>query len=156
MTIPEPILLKRIANELKDCTSCTSARVIPELGNKLPITVEFKMENVPGYETRDKIVTTHIFTITFTKSYGIEKPEIRWKTHIFHPNIMDPDDGGFVCTKMLNNWEFNNNLLGFLKGLEVLVATPNYKNPFGTESCMAAAEFFRGNVSKFSFRVVEG
>lgn len=153
MSFPPEIILKRVRNELKQCMEYQGRTVLPVLGDTLPIEIEFTMENVPAYESRDKIVTTHKFSIFITGDYGMKKPEVRWRTHIFHPNIMDPDDGGLVCIKMLNEWDYGTTLLSFLKGIEVLLTTPNPEGPFGTDSCMDAAEFFSGNVSKFEFQI---
>jgi ubiquitin-protein ligase len=63
-------------------------------------------------------------------------------TPIFHPNIMMPEDGGYVCTKLLEDWSFNSTMISFIKGVESLVTTPNPSSPFGTDSCTAAAEYF--------------
>ncbi|MCK4445336.1 MAG: hypothetical protein KAW09_12380, partial [Thermoplasmata archaeon] len=58
------------------------------------------------------------------------------------PNIMLPDDGGYVCTRLLDDWSFSSNLLMFIKGLETLLTSPNPGNPYGSDSCTRAAEFF--------------
>jgi ubiquitin-protein ligase len=80
--------------------------------------------------------------ITITPDYPYEKPIVRWQTPIFHPNIMLPMDGGYVCTKLLDSWSFSSNLLGFIKGVESLLANPNPMNPYKSESCMMASARF--------------
>ena len=61
---------------------------------------------------------------------------------IFHPNIQLPGDGGHVCTKLLDTWNFQSNLLAFIQGIESLLANPNPKSPWGTNSCTSAAQYF--------------
>jgi len=77
-----------------------------------------------------------------TEEYPYEKPIVRWRTPIFHPNIMLPEDGGHVCTKLLDTWGFNSNLLAFIQGVESLLTNPNPLSPWGSKSCMAAAKYF--------------
>jgi len=55
---------------------------------------------------------------------------------------MDPKDGGYVCTKLLQKWSFSSNLVSFIKGIESLLANPNPDNPYASESCTRAAEYF--------------
>ena len=58
---------------------------------------------------------------------------------------MDPDDGGYVCTKLLKDWSFNSNLFSFIKGLELLLSNPNPDDPYENDSCTRAAEYFNKN-----------
>jgi ubiquitin-protein ligase len=55
---------------------------------------------------------------------------------------MMPEDGGHLCTRLLEGWSFNSNLLTFIKGIEMLLVSPNGSSPFGTESCTRAAQYF--------------
>jgi ubiquitin-protein ligase len=55
---------------------------------------------------------------------------------------MMPEDGGHMCTKLLEDWSFNSTIISFIKGVETLVTSPNPSNPFGTDSCTAAAEYY--------------
>ena len=61
---------------------------------------------------------------------------------------MPPEDGGYVCTKLLDKWTFNSNLIAFIKGIEVLLASPNPKSPFENDTCTRAAEYFNKHVYK--------
>jgi ubiquitin-protein ligase len=67
-----------------------------------------------------------------------------------------PEDGGFVCVKTLDNWSFGSSLLSFVKGVEQLIADPNPKNPYGTDSCMAAAKWYNSNKLIFEADVKYG
>jgi ubiquitin-protein ligase len=58
---------------------------------------------------------------------------------------MPPGDGGYVCTKLLENWDFSSNLVTFIKGIESLLENPNPKNPFGNDTCTRAAAYFNRN-----------
>jgi len=84
-------------------------------------------------------------TILISEDYPLERPIVKWQTPIFHPNIMPPEDGGYVCTKLLENWDFGSTLSVFIKGIESLLANPNPKNPFGCDSCTRAAAYFNRN-----------
>jgi len=47
-----------------------------------------------------------------------------------------------VCTRLLENWDFNSTMLEFFKGIEWLLTNPNPKNPFGSDTCTRAAAYF--------------
>lgn len=154
MSYPPQVILRRLPNELKMCSKY--------LGNDfsfdpssatLPLTIDMTMTNVFGYESRDKPITTHRFSVIITEDFGQRKPEIRWRSHIFHPNIMDPDDGGLVCLKTLNDWTYGTHLVDFLASIEMMVANPNPRNPFGTKSCLEAAQYYLDNETKFKASV---
>ncbi len=157
MGLPKAVLLRRIDRELRDCREFLGSEFEfdPDKA-EFPIRIDMHMSNVLAHSAPGQIVTEHDFFIVLTEDYGFKKPEVRWKSRIFHPNIMDPEDGGYVCTKMLNEWEFNTRLPAFLKSLCFLVSNPNPMSPFGTESCMAAAKYFADYDSKFVGRVEYG
>ena len=107
-----------------------------------------KMSKVPGpVWSGEKVSTTynHEFMVTITDNYPYEKPIVRWRTDIFHPNIMPPKEDGHVCTKLLDTWNFSSNLLAFINGIESLLAEPNPGNPWGSKTCMEAARYFAKN-----------
>ncbi|MBM4237748.1 MAG: hypothetical protein FJ151_04610 [Euryarchaeota archaeon] len=84
----------------------------------------------------------HRFSMIVSREYPFEKPLVIWKTPVFHPNIMMPEDGGHLCAKLLDDWSFNSTLLSFIKGIESLLLNPNPFSPFGSETCTAAAAYF--------------
>ncbi|WP_019177757.1 ubiquitin-conjugating enzyme E2 [Methanomassiliicoccus luminyensis] len=147
MPLPADILVIRLRNELSACRSYI--RDMPDLSApsrvRFPVEVEVELAKVPGPIIEEgKVGSTylHRFSISIGKNYPFEKPTVRWMSPIFHPNIMMPDDGGHVCTKLLEEWGFNSTLISFIKGVESLVMNPNPASPFGTDSCTAAAEHF--------------
>lgn len=149
MSYPRAIILKRLNNELKECKDYLGNGFSVDLENvKFPFTLCMKVSNIVGYEEENKIITEHEFFVTITEEYGESKPEVRWKTKIFHPNIMMPEDGGLVCMKLLNDWSYGTHLLSFLKSIEMLISEPNPSSAFGTDSCMRAAKFFMNNEIK--------
>jgi ubiquitin-protein ligase len=77
-------------------------------------------------------------------------------TPIFHPNIMPPEDGGYVCIKLLDKWSFGSTLLSFVKAVEHLVMNPNPLNPFGADICVESSEFFMNNETKINASVSFG
>ena len=157
MALPKAVLLRRIERELKDCTDYLGSEFEFDAERaEFPIRIDMHISNVLAHTSPDNISSEHDFYIVLTEDYGFKKPEVRWKSPIFHPNIMDPSDGGYVCTKMLNEWEFNTRLPAFLKSLTFLVSNPTPESPFGTESCMAAARYFSDYDSKFRGKVEYG
>ncbi len=157
MGLPRSVLLRRISKELGDCSKYLGSNFTFDAKQvEFPIRIDMRMSNVVGYDAPDSLITEHDFSIYLTEEYGFRKPEVRWRSPIFHPNILSPEDGGYVCIRMLNEWTFDTSLLSFLKGVEALVSEPNPASPFGTETCMKAAEYFRNNTSKFDARVKYG
>ena len=157
MGLPKEVLLRRIDRELRDCKEYLGSDFEFDPSKaQFPIRIDMHLSNVLAYSAPGEVVTEHDFFIVLTEDYGFKKPEVRWKSKIFHPNIMDPSDGGYVCTKMLNEWEFNTRLPAFLRSLCFLVSNPNPMSPFGTESCMAAAKYFADYDSKFVGKVEYG
>ena len=157
MGLPPQVLKRRIATELRDCSRYLGSdfKFDPDKA-EFPIRIDMHLSKVVGYEAPDRPITEHDFYIILSSEYGIQRPEVRWKSKIFHPNIMDPSDGGYVCTKMLDKWDFSTPLLTFLKGVEILVSEPNPMNPFGTNSCMEAARYFADDAPKFDAQIRYG
>ncbi len=147
MALPSDILLARLRNEIRACARYVTSS--PDLRNSrevtFPIEIEVELLKVPGPCIEGERVVlrySHRLRISISKDYPFVKPHIAWLTPIFHPNIMMPEDGGYVCTKLLEDWSFNSTMISFIKGVESLVTTPNPSSPFGTDSCTAAAEYF--------------
>jgi ubiquitin-protein ligase len=84
----------------------------------------------------------HSFLFEITEDYPFQKPIVRWRTPIFHPNIMPPEEGGAVCTKLLDVWGSNCNILAFIRAVECLLVTPNPADPFHTRTCALATKHF--------------
>jgi len=150
MALPMNILQSRLINELAMCRN--NLRYVIECSDEkfsaLPVTLDVAMRGIPGpVLVKGQVTDTaeHQLRIIITPEYPYEKPIVRWQTPIFHPNIMLPRDGGYVCTKLLDSWNFSSNLLGFIKGVESLLANPNPMSPYKTDSCMLASERFIEN-----------
>lgn len=153
MTLPLEILYIRLRNELEAC----QGHLPPEfdLSEKnlttYPLKVEVILNGTPGPVMENGKLTyryNHRLELIIGREYPFEKPLVIWRTPIFHPNIMMPEDGGHVCTKLLSEWSFNSTLSTFIKGLESLLMVPNGGSPFGTDSCTAAAQYFNNNPRK--------
>lgn len=134
-------------NEIRNCKENLRGHNIELVGDieRFPITLKITIRGVPGPDLQDDEVvhrTEHIMVIEISEDYPYTKPLVIWGTPIFHPNIMLPDDGGFVCTKLLDDWTFASNLLSFITGVEALLSNPNPRSPYGTQSCTMAAERF--------------
>lgn len=143
----------RLKNEIETCQrelrhhislSDTTLSSFPIL-----INVTFLRVPAPSLEG-DSVVhrMVHRMALLITEQYPIERPIVKWRTAIFHPNIMPPEDGGYVCTKLLENWDFSSTLLTFIRGIEWLLVNPNPANPFGSDMCTRAAAHFNRNPYK--------
>jgi ubiquitin-protein ligase len=148
--LPKDILIERILNELKVCKRHFKHNffIMNKSLNEFPIEVDVEMFNTPAPIWRGgkmEIKYSHKFILMIPDDYPFRKPMVRWQTNIFHPNIMHPKNGGFVCTNLLTRWNFKSNLKMFIKGIESLLANPNPQSPFETPSCSRAAEYFREN-----------
>jgi len=147
-SLPEAVLRKRLQNEIAQVRRKTEHSVVVKdpTFSKFPVELEVLMKNVPGPVKRGERITnkyTHMLKVTITRDYPYQKPIVEWRSEIFHPNIMEPFDGGYVCTKLLDRWTAQDNLYKFLVGVEGLLSNPNPGDPYGTSSCKDAARYFR-------------
>jgi ubiquitin-conjugating enzyme E2 C len=158
--LPRPVLIRRLTNELQRCSGYIGSDISfdPEKA-KFPMEITVNMTNVPAYAKIDGAVVPvkeHRYTVMINEEYPYEKPRARWETPIFHPNIMPPEDGGYVCIKLLDKWSFGSTLLSFIKAVEHLAMNPNALNPFGADICVEAARFHMDNETKINASVSFG
>jgi len=150
MPLPADVLKERVRNEIELCQRELRHHLSvsdPTLSS-FPIMISVTLLRVPGPDWEDGRVVhrfVHRISIIITEDYPLEKPIVKWQTPIFHPNIMPPEDGGYVCTKLLENWYFSSTLVTFIKGIESLLVNPNPASPFGNNKCTMAAAFFNRN-----------
>lgn len=150
MALPKDILITRVKNELLECQKHLRhhIHVSDQTLQNFPIEIMVTLVETPGpiWDAHGLgTLYTHKFKIIVTEDYPYQTPIVRWQTNIFHPNIMPPGDGGYVCTRLLDDWSFNSNLLSFIKGVESLIGNPNPDNPYECDSCTRAAEYFNKN-----------
>lgn len=150
MPLPLDVLRIRIRNEIEMCQRELRHHIsVSDLAlSSFPIMVKVTFMRVPGPDWEEgKVVHrfVHRMAIVIGEDYPVERPIVKWQTPIFHPNIMPPEDGGYVCTKLLENWDFGSNLVMFIKGIESLLVNPNPSNPFGNDICTRAAAYFNRN-----------
>lgn len=150
MALPKDVLRIRLKNEVEICQRELRHHmsVSDSSLSSFPILINVTFLRVPGPSWEDgKVVHrfVHRMAVLITDEYPAEKPIVKWRTAIFHPNIMSPEDGGYVCTKLLENWDFSSTLLAFVRGIEWLLVNPNPGNPFGSDTCTRAAEYFNRN-----------
>jgi ubiquitin-conjugating enzyme E2 C len=147
MPLPLDLLKTRIRNEIEICQRELRHHLTlsdPTVSS-FPLSISVHMLRVPGPSWEgNKVVNrfVHKFSIIIGEDYPLERPIVKWQTPVFHPNIMPPEDGGYVCTKLLENWGFDSSLASFIKGIEWLVSNPNPGNPFGCDPCTRAAAYF--------------
>jgi len=149
MGLPAELLTERLRNEIELCQRRLSQHHLevhdPTLQER-PVQLTLSLLRTPGPVWQGGQLGhryVHRARISITEDYPYEKPIVRWLTPIFHPNIMPPDEGGYVCTKLLEVWDFRSTLLTFIEGLETLLANPNPTKPFGHRACVRAANWFR-------------
>lgn len=148
MPLPPEVLKARLKNEIESCHHQLRhhIEVSDSYLTSFPVVVRVALMKIPGPVWNGDRVTTryvHRLEIIITEDYPYEKPIVKWQSPVFHPNIMEPGDGGYVCTRLLEHWDFRSTLVSFIQGLEILLANPNPENPFGSDSCTRAAEYFR-------------
>ncbi|MGB9635724.1 MAG: ubiquitin-conjugating enzyme E2 [Thermoplasmata archaeon] len=147
MPLPIEVLRQRLYNEILTCKK-ELRHIITVSDSSLstfPIEIDLTFVKTPGpFLWEGKVTTryTHKVKIIITAQYPYQKPIVRWLSPIFHPNIMPPHEGGYVCTKLFDTWTPQSTLLMFIKGLETLLSNPNPGNPLGSEACQKAAEYF--------------
>jgi len=150
-------LLKRISNELRMCSGYIGSDIrFDPASAEFPLEITVNMTNVPAFAKVDGTIVQikdHRYKVIINEEYPFEKPKARWETPIFHPNIMPPEDGGYVCIKLLDTWEFGSTLLSFMKAVENLVHNPNPLNPFGMDLCVESSKFYLENESKINASV---
>jgi len=158
--LPREVLLRRLENELQRCSGYIGCNIDFDINEVVfPIEITVHMSNVSAYaKTNGKIsqIKEHRYKLVISNEYPYEKPRAKWETPIFHPNIMPPEDGGYVCIKLLDKWSFGSTLLSFMKAVEHLVGNPNSMNPFGADVCMEASKFYIENEAKINASVSFG
>ncbi|MGE4577483.1 MAG: ubiquitin-conjugating enzyme E2 [Candidatus Methanomethylophilaceae archaeon] len=157
MGLARPILIKRINNEIRELDRYLGLSISEVPDNaEFPIVLSIMLMNSPAKISENEMAREHGFDLVLSEEYPFERPRAKWKTDIFHPNIMMPNDGGFVCVKTLDNWSFGSNMTSFVKGVENLLADPNPMSPYGTDSCMRASRWYLENKPRFDARVSYG
>lgn len=149
MPVPAEITRTRVANELAMLRrEIPYAEIRDEKLKDFPLQFTVRLTGVPGpvwKEGQVVDVNEHELLIAITPGYPEQKPVVRWRTPIFHPNIMSPTDGGYVCTALIDHWTFRSTLTVFLKAVEHLLRAPNPDSPYDTDTCTRAAAWFRKN-----------
>ena len=145
--MPRALLTARLRNEIEAARTATRHVILVEDPDyeTFPVTLSVTLRGSPGPVRKDGRVTEvdiHRLQIQITNEYPYRKPIVLWMSDIFHPNIMKYSDGGFVCTRLLENWTWESTLVDFLRGLEVLLQKPNPRSPYATCTCREAAAYF--------------
>jgi len=132
LPLPMDILKRRIRNEIELCRDRLEGHRVEVVGDQdqFPVTLKVSLRDVPGPDMVNGDLVhriDHVFVMEISEDYPYQKPLVIWATPIFHPNSMVPEDGGFVCTKLLENWSYDSNLLLFIKGI-VPTAVPGQQS----------------------------
>lgn len=97
----------------------------------------------------------HRVEVIVGRDYPYAPPIVRWRSGIFHPNIMSPEDGGYVCVRSIVDWDFSRDIGSLLDGLVAMLANPNPGMALGSGSCRLAARYFSGEGSGIDGRVTD-
>jgi len=139
MSLPEGLLLRRLERELELCSRLSEVTLEP---GKVAAPVTFPLTflvRVSGRFPQNEI-SEHHFQITVSRDYPFQKPEVRWLTPIFHPNIAPPEEGGIVCVNLINQWRAERTLCALISGIMNLLSHPNAEEPLGYSTCISASE----------------
>ena len=145
MGLPLLLAVRRIRNDLvdlEDRDDITVSDIRDDI--TFPYAITVKLTGVRGYTAPGRVSERHVFDIILSEDYPYEQPRIRWRTEIFHPNIMSPSEGGGICIAEKDRWNFDSKLSDLILRITDLVKNPNPYNPLVTESCTAAAEWLKG------------
>ena len=148
--LPIEILKKRVLTEIAMCQRKLEHDIVVEdpTASKFPLLIHVTLVRTAGPVLKNNVVThqyTHKFILEITEEYPYKKPLVWWQSEIFHPNVTMPAEGGHFCSKLLDSWGFNSNLLAFIQGVESLLSNPNPNSPWKTNSCLNASAYFRSN-----------
>lgn len=152
-----PILYRRLGNEVAELNRRCGAGLPPLPEDfRLPLVLDLTLTDLPAWAAPGQPLEVHRLQVIVSAEYPYERPRVRWLTPIFHPNIMAPADGGYVCVRLLDSWAFDSTLADFVGALAGLVQHPNAQNPFGTASCLAAAEWYTAHAPKVNASISYG
>ena len=146
-SLPRALLQARVLNEVQEARKKTHHIILmddPEV-RSFPATLNVTLRGAPGPIRKNGQVvqtTTHRLRIQLTQDYPYQKPIVQWMSEIFHPNIMTYSEGGFVCTRFLEQWSWTSTLSDFLRALEGLLLAPKPKVPYATCICREASAYF--------------
>ena len=87
--------------------------------------------------------------INFPNNYPNEKPEVYFRTKLYHPNINFGN--GRVCISSLNKWNKNRSIIEVLFSIYVLLLKPNPEDPYNKE----AAELYKTDKEQFKKKANE-
>jgi ubiquitin-protein ligase len=141
------MLQKRLRNEIRECRGVFSHDIHvkdPEF-SKFPTTILVTFKKTPGPGLRNNRVIhnyKHKIRIDIPLEYPYQKPTVRFLSEIFHPNIVPPHRGGWVCIKNLDTWSISSNLRELIDGIESLLPNPNPHSPYQDETTIEAAKYF--------------
>ena len=147
-SIRSRMLKKRLEKELQACKKTIQHKIILiSEKDEFPVVLEVCLVDAqtPVMNANGILERIHDgrFIIEISEEYPWKKPVVRWLTQIFHPNIMPPEEGGYVCTKLLDTWSCSSSIAELINGIEILAANPNPDSPIASESCKKTAEYFK-------------
>jgi ubiquitin-protein ligase len=74
----------------------------------------------------------YFIEMKFTENYPSDKPKVRMRTKIWHPNIAE--DTGEICVDYIKaNWNSENNVLGIVDTVFDILEKPNFNSKLNTK-----------------------
>lgn len=81
----------------------------------------------PGPDIEPFIGSYYTVELTFTKTYPMNPPNVKFKNYVYHPNVYKD---GQVCLDIISSkWKPSMNVMSVLSGLQTLLEFPNIKSP---------------------------
>lgn len=111
--------MKRLQQELKYLSDKYDAEIVDNNISHWYVALEGP-ENTPYFGC------TFLLEIIFSKNYPREKPEIVFKTPIYHPNISHK---GEICMGEFASWKPQTTVLDLLNYISTLLSSPDPNNP---------------------------
>ncbi len=142
-TLPSDMWIKRINNELDVLRK--EGYNIDVREEEDDIYIDLNLEDTPGPVLIGKSVGTsfkHQVRLHLNREYPFSPPSVTWKTSIFHPNVLPPEDGGCVNMGYIDGWELSHNLSVLISKMEKLLLEPDIDLRHEHPICLEAAERF--------------
>lgn len=92
---------------------------------------------------------TFKLTLAFTEEYPNKAPVVKFKSHMFHPNIYN--DGGICLDILQNQWSPIYDVSAILTSIQSLLCDPNPNSPANSE----AARLYGENRKEYNRKVKE-
>lgn len=135
MLLPLELLRKRLQTEIQMARRQNIARIDYAQITSFPAKIALTFQGVATGYGQEGIR----FEIEIHRAYPFRRPSVRCLSEVVHPNIAPASEGGFVCTRLLDEWRGERTIASVIAGIRELIEKPNFSEPLGLETCLRAA-----------------